>query len=558
MAPPIEVFVSYALADDALHQELCSHLSVLERTGVIHRFHARKIPAGSARRRGIDARLESARLILLLVSADFLASDYCHEVEFKRALDLMQRDEVRVVPIILRACDWEAALPDLLSPLPTNRTPVTLWADRDQAWTHVVREVRTLIQGLPKASPRPSYTDPASRVLGEWLEEAYAWKEKLRREGADTRPADDEVRKVRRQLRDGAGLEAGHVLANGRYRLLQPIGSGGFAVVWEAHDREHDTYVAVKVLHPHIAGDRVRLERFVRGARTMAQIAQPGIVRVIEPEGADEGYRYFVMELVRDGDFRTAVLKKRIANDQIVPILIRAGDALASTHRLNLVHRDIKPANILLDRDMTPLLADFDLVGGPDTTGGTRTGALGSFLYAAPECMDRPQEATARADVYSLAMTIVFGLCGRDLPHSIIHRGTRAFLDEVPCSEALRSVLKQATEVEPTARFADAGELCDALRRALVVRPAPAPAPRSAPPPVPGPAPSRAAPTRGLKPQILLVDADARSARVLEVSLKKAGYNVTTAKDIHSTSSAGRVVLSGDAGRRRPSGDPPG
>jgi DNA-binding response OmpR family regulator len=533
MAPPIEVFVSYAPEDEALQQELSSHLGALERTGAIHRFHARKIPPGSEWRREIDPRLESVRLILLLVSADFLASGYCHEVEFKRVLDLLRRDEVRVVPILLGPCDWKAALPNL-SPLPTNRTPIALWAARDLAWTHVVREIKNLIHGLPKASPRPLYTDPASRVLGELLEEAYAWKETLKRGGADTRPADEEVWKLLRQLRDGAWLEAGHVLADGRYRLLQPLGSGGFAVVWEAHDRLIDTYVAVKVLHPHIASDPVRLERIVQGAQTMANLAQPGIVRVTDPEGVDEGYRYFVMDLVHGGDLRTAVLKEQMAQDQIVSILVRAGDTLASTHRLNLVHRDVKPANILLDRDMAPLLADFDLLGG------TRTGTFGSFLYAAPECMDRPEDATARADVYSLAMTLVFGLHGRDLPPSIIHRGTRAFLDELPCGEALRFVLQQATEVDPAARFADAGELCVALRQALLGRPPPSslrPAPSSRRPimlsalaPVSLSAPGQAA-TRGPQQQILLVDADSRSVRVLEVSLKKAGYNVTTAED---------------------------
>src|SRR5437016_3708622 len=97
---PVSVFYSYAHQDEALRQQLETHLSLLRRQGLISEWHDREILPGAEWGREIDEHLETASIILLLISADFLASDYCYDKEMTRALERHQRGEVRVIPII--------------------------------------------------------------------------------------------------------------------------------------------------------------------------------------------------------------------------------------------------------------------------------------------------------------------------------------------------------------------------------------------------------------------------------------------------------------------------
>ena len=107
---PTEVFFSYAHEDEPLSRELVKHLGVLKRQGVIRDWHDRKITAGTEWKGQIDQHLNSAGVILLLVSPDFIASDYCYDIEMKRALERHDKGEARVIPVILRPVDgWHAA-----------------------------------------------------------------------------------------------------------------------------------------------------------------------------------------------------------------------------------------------------------------------------------------------------------------------------------------------------------------------------------------------------------------------------------------------------------------
>ena len=330
--------------------------------------------------------------------------------------------------------------------------------DKDHAFLHPRRDT----------APVPDYPNTEVRALAERLEAARARRARLRDEGAATDDADREILALRRELRDGGQLRAGDTLADGRYLLIQEVGRGGFAVVWRAYDRHARRPVAIKVLHQHLATDRQRRDRFFRGARVMATLTHPAIVRVHEPKGQDDAFCYFVMELVTGGTLRDAILARRVETSRLLLPVLQVGDALVEAHRRHLVHRDIKPLNILLDEQGDAKLADFDLVSALDTTGGTHTGALGTFLYAAPECLERPQDATPRADVFSLGMTAIFCLSGQELSMSAFqNRG--ALLAKLDCSAAVRDVLTRASLWEPDGRFADAAAMVDALRGALRV-----------------------------------------------------------------------------------------
>ncbi len=144
----IEVFFSYAHEDEQLRDELAKHLKLLERQKVITAWHDRKITAGTEWSGQIDKHLESAKIILLLVSADFLASDYCYDVELKRAMERHEAKEARVIPVILREVDWEGTSFGKLQAIPKNAMPVTNWSNRDQAFADIARGIRRAVEKL--------------------------------------------------------------------------------------------------------------------------------------------------------------------------------------------------------------------------------------------------------------------------------------------------------------------------------------------------------------------------------------------------------------------------
>ena len=161
------------------------------------------------------------------------------------------------------------------------------------------------------------------------------------------------------------------------------------------------------------------------------------------------------------------MLTGRVPAEAAIPFILRVGGALALAHQKKFVHRDIKPSNILLDAEGNPRLTDFDLVGGADTTGGTRTGALGTFLYAAPEQLDRPQDADARADVYGLGMTALFGLYGREFTLDVIQdTEKRKLISRLPCGEEVKKVLQRAASRAHGKRYPNALKFCHALEDA--------------------------------------------------------------------------------------------
>jgi hypothetical protein len=145
---PVEIFFSYSHKDATLLDKLVAHLSQLKHQGLIAGWHDRKIAAGTEWEREIDEHLNSARIILLLISADFLASGYCYGVEMKRALQRHEAGEARVIPIILRPCDWHTSLFGKLQALPEKAKPVTKWSNQDSAFTDVVRGIRAAVMEL--------------------------------------------------------------------------------------------------------------------------------------------------------------------------------------------------------------------------------------------------------------------------------------------------------------------------------------------------------------------------------------------------------------------------
>ena len=144
----IEIFCCYAREDQHLLQELKSYLMPLQRGGLITLWADTDIHAGVAWEEGIHHHLNTAQIILLLISPDFLASDYCYSIEMKRALERHERGEAVVIPIILRPVFWQGTPFGKLQVLPTDAYPITKWHDHDEAFFGVVNGIRQVIEEI--------------------------------------------------------------------------------------------------------------------------------------------------------------------------------------------------------------------------------------------------------------------------------------------------------------------------------------------------------------------------------------------------------------------------
>ena len=142
---PLRVFVSCARRDSAFLQQLLTHLTILQRQGLITMWHDRSILPGEPWSQQIDLYLAEADVILLLVSADFLASDYVYQRELPRALARHAAGECQVIPILIRPVDWSATLLARLQALPSNGQAVTAWTNQDAAWVDVVQGLQRML-----------------------------------------------------------------------------------------------------------------------------------------------------------------------------------------------------------------------------------------------------------------------------------------------------------------------------------------------------------------------------------------------------------------------------
>ena len=151
-----KVFFSYSHRDEELRDELEKHLSILRRQGFIEAWHDRRIGVGAELAHEISQNLETADVILLLVSSDFLASDYCYDIEMKRAMVRHEAGEARVIPVILRPCDWHDAPFGKLLATPPDGKPVTRFPALDEAFVLVVRDIKQALgqMGQGKAPVR--------------------------------------------------------------------------------------------------------------------------------------------------------------------------------------------------------------------------------------------------------------------------------------------------------------------------------------------------------------------------------------------------------------------
>jgi len=197
----------------------------------------------------------------------------------------------------------------------------------------------------------------------------------------------------------------------GHYLLLDIVGEGGMAIVWEARDLTTQQKVAFKMLKTGILPARdfdIIRRRFAREIKTLSFLQHPAIVPILD-YGEEEGIPYLVMPFLQGGTLSQHIEQGPLPWREAVRLLIPIADALAYAHEQGIIHRDVKPSNILLDEQGQPLLSDFGvarLLNPEATTQLTTTGvSLGTPAYMAPE-QALGKSIDGRADVYSLACVL--------------------------------------------------------------------------------------------------------------------------------------------------------
>ena len=144
----IRLFYSYSHKDERLRDELETHLKLMQRQGLLETWHDRRINPCDEFDREISENLERADIILLLVSADFIASGYCYEKEMTRALERHKKGDARVMSIILHDVNWSKAPFATSLVLPKDGKPVTRWKPKARAWNNVSQEIEKVVEEM--------------------------------------------------------------------------------------------------------------------------------------------------------------------------------------------------------------------------------------------------------------------------------------------------------------------------------------------------------------------------------------------------------------------------
>ncbi len=250
----------------------------------------------------------------------------------------------------------------------------------------------------------------------------------------------------------------GRVLGD-RYRLVTPVGTGASAHVYLAEDVTLSRRVAIKLLHPALAGDAAFLKRFRAEARAVAALNHPNVLQVYD-WGEQDGQPYLVTEFLAGGSLRQLLdAGGRLTPSQAVHVGLEATAALDYAHRRGVVHRDVKPANLLFDADGRLRIADFGVARALAEAAWTEPeGALlGTARYAAPEQAEG-LALDGKADVYALALVLVEAVTGSvpfvgDTTLSTLMARVGVLLPEHPALGPLHDVLVWAAAPEPDERF---------------------------------------------------------------------------------------------------------
>ena len=265
-------------------------------------------------------------------------------------------------------------------------------------------------------------------------------------------------------------------LVDNRYRLVKPLGSGGMADVFLAHDNILDRDVALKVMSTRYASDEEFIERFKREAQSAAALSHPNIVSIFDRGASEDGTYYIAMEYLSGGTLKDRILSRgALSARTAAAVALQIAEALRAAHERGVIHRDIKPHNILITGSGHVKVADFGIARAADATTISHPGdVLGSAKYMSPEqAMGEP--VGPASDLYSLGVVLYEMLTGRvpfetdgsvGVPVKHVDeepRPPREVNPEVP--EAVEALVLRLLAKDPDDRPGSAAELIGELGR---------------------------------------------------------------------------------------------
>ena len=265
---------------------------------------------------------------------------------------------------------------------------------------------------------------------------------------------------------------------NGRYQIIEKIGSGGMADVYKGYDLEQKRIVAIKVLKQEHSDDPQYLRRLTREAKAMVSLKNEHVVSLYDM-GSEGNIHYLVLEYVngmtlRDYMDEHGAIKPHVAVEMICDVL----DGLSHAHKKDLVHRDVKPQNILITEDGIIKLTDFGIAKFAGNSTKTFDGkeAMGSVYYISPE-QAKGEEVDAGADIYSVGVLLYEMLSGKPpfTGENAVQVALKHVSEEIkPLHEvdshisiALSDIVERATSKEKSIRYSDAEKMIKDLKHAL-------------------------------------------------------------------------------------------
>lgn len=257
-------------------------------------------------------------------------------------------------------------------------------------------------------------------------------------------------------------------ILNNRYEIIRPVGSGGMAEVFLAHDNLLDRNVAVKMLRDQFLADKELLEQFRREAKSAARLIHPYIINIYDVVSEGD-IQYIIMEYVDGVTLKEYLKEHKLPLNAVLEISVRLADALQHAHSRNIIHCDIKPQNILIDKYLNPKITDFGIAKMISNQTTVYTAAvMGSVHYISPE-QAVGGKITASSDVYSLGVVLFEMLTGQvpftgntAVSVAMMHAekpvpSLSDFMDEVP--EGLQQIIDKALAKKTEDRYQNADEL---------------------------------------------------------------------------------------------------